>query len=231
MPITAGAILGILSGNIRLSVRIVCYWIAGGIALFMVVYLLGFALLRSDAIVSEDTYLFLGRHVVAYLTAGILSLSEALRAGSQQFLGATGTMTLPFQNLFAVLVGEHVVGLDDAVRFTFQISQDGTRENVFTLFGVLYLYLGACGMMAYTFILGLVAYAILSISRRSRSPWIACAAALLLAFLSFGWFHFFFWLLTPIEVVVVTFTLAALWEVGNALRMWFASLPQPRLHQ
>jgi hypothetical protein len=211
MPVAAGVILGVQLGTIRISLRSVAIWSLGGISIFMLVYLLGFAAVNPESVGDPETYLELAKHLLLYLVSGVLAFSEALRAGAQQFLGLENAVLLPFHNLSTVIFGgSEVVGIDQLVNFTFKVSDEGTRENVFTLFGSLYLYLGLPGMMAYGFIVALITYFLLGAARRYGNPWFACAPMLMLAFFAFGWFHFFFWLLTPLEVVTASLLLAAL---------------------
>jgi hypothetical protein len=92
-------------------------------------------------------------------------------------------------------------------------------SNVYTSFGTLYLYLGAWGLAAYLAILSLVSYGILL----SLRAWLQALYAFMCSQLMFGFFEFYFWHLTAIEVPVYCIFLALLSRVSLQGRMRIAT--------
>jgi hypothetical protein len=221
VPLAGGFLMSALSGGSRVSVARWMTAIVLGASTFGAIYLVGFA--SSETGVTTSALAFLGRHFLTYLFSGVLSGGEQIAGSGGPLAPDAATIFLSLRNIVATILGDPLEPLSDATDHWVTIAADGTQANVFTLFGVLYMYLGPAGTAVYICMLAAATYALFGAAIRRGEPWILSGLCLLLGFLSFGWFHFFFWLLSPIEAIGFAFVLAACRRLGG-LRMRKAAM-------
>jgi hypothetical protein len=128
-----------------------------------------------------------------------------MRANISDVGGRASMIFAPFINIYSVIAGS---GKLEAVGSTHENGMDidlttqdpNATSNVYTCIGTLYLYLGPWGSALYVAISGLVSYVILLSLRSPSSAWFLALYSFLCAQLVFGFFEFYFWHLTAIEV-------------------------------
>ena len=171
---------------------------------------------------NPDTYVFLGRHLFYYLTAGVLGFSEASGTGTRDFGGSSTDIFAPFVNVYRTLTGSGKL-VAPGNRYETRMQVDLTTEsvdaytNVYTIFGTLYFYLGPWGSFIYVAVMGFLCYALFLGAGWTRNEWLLVLYCYVGAQLVFGFFEFYFWLLDTYEIAVYTLVFAV-----------FSSLAQKR---
>lgn len=205
-----GVLFRMMRGQFLLSIRKVAILLASTYVIFNLVYLIGMSVFFAESPVSSELFFHLGRHYLYYLFAGVLGFSEAVRSGVADVGGDWHTIFAPFLNVYhAVFGGSYVVaGSVHEKGMGTDLLSDLENTNVYTMFGTLHLYLGVLGAAVYVFVAGLLCYGFLLIAKGKNNVWLTAAYCLIAAELSLGFFEYYFWHLTPYEIVVMGALLA-----------------------
>lgn len=199
VPVVAGMIYRWLSGRLQITPRFFALMALLMTALFFGSYLVTFGARNPALLLQWTTYQFLFGHLTHYLFAGVMALSEYVRA-SISVEPSAARVFAPFINLYSVLAGQ--VRTSPINELFVPISIDGRTSNVFTLFGSLYITLGWLGGMLYTAAMGVLVYAVYLVVRLNRNCWFAVLWVYWAGMLAVGWFEFYFWNLAALEASV-----------------------------
>lgn len=208
--IFGGVLFRMMQGRYRLTFRKVAVLLGATYVMFNIVYLIGMSVFFSDYPVSGDVFVYLGRHYLYYLFAGVLGFSEAMRSGVADVGGDWHTIFAPFLNVgHAAFGGSMVVaGSTHEKGMGTDLLSDLSNTNVYTMFGTLHLYLGLLGAAAYVFVAGLLCYGFLLLVKNKNNAWLTAGYCLIAAELSLGFFEYYFWHLTPYEIIAMGALLA-----------------------
>ncbi len=167
------------------------------------------------AVSDSGTYVFIARHFSSYLLSGVLGFSEAYRTGTSDVGGGSSTEIFrPFVDIYRRLFDAgHEVGLGSTMEkgMAIDLTDDSvdSSTNVYTLFGTLYLYLGALGFAAYVTVMALLCYALFLAAGWTRNEWVLVLYCYIGAQLLFGYFEFYFWHVDTYKIAICTLTFAA----------------------
>lgn len=212
IPIIGGAIYRILTGRLKITAGMVISIVVVGFTVFSSKYILGWLVSDSSLLLQEGNQLFLIRHFLAYIFAGILGGSEAIRIGFSSLTGANAaTMFSPIitvMNLFANnAFGTVQIINPNYLRTSYEFEE---LSNVFTLFGTAQFHLGLVGMLLYGLGLGLACG---WIYRRAIRTWRTIAMSVwsyIAACLFFSWFEMYFWHLNILEIPAILILISLL---------------------
>lgn len=220
----AGLFYRTYRGKFHLSFRKVLVGVVAIYLIFNSIYLFGAMSTDPDLLSSAEAYSSLARHFAFYLYSGVLSLSEAVRNNISDVGGGPTTVFAPFINLYRVALdpGNFIAAgsaHEKGMTIEAAVNSPGspnTGDNVYTMFGTLYLYLGACGAIIYVVVLALILYGVLiAIRTRKANEWLLVFHCFLCSQIVVGFFEFYFWNLTIIEVVFYTWIFALLRQPGD----------------
>ena len=199
IPLLAGMWLCLMTGRIRLSIKLIILVFAGGISLFVGSYLVIFIL---GAGAEYNAYMgeYIGGHAIHYLCSGVLGLSEDIRQGVLE-TGDPNKLFAPFINFVRSFTGEeYIVPTNPNYLIINQIT--ASDDNVRTYFGTIYVNcsLGLFGLIVLLW--GFVLYGIRILTLRTKSMYIAAADAWFCSLLCMGWFEYYFFHITTFEIPV-----------------------------
>lgn len=218
LPVLGGIIYRLLTGRLRLTWRSVILVAVMGYVLFNAIYMLTFSTVDPTAILNSDAYLALFYHFWTFLFAGVLGFSEVIRQGLE--LSAPPSLLIePVINLVALIFHKNLLG-SSVSGFDYMIIHPGYGKltNVITMFGVMQAAVGSLGTLLSAWIMGAIYYALFVFTVRTRNCWLLVAYSFLAAVLCFGWFSYFFSLLTYIEIPVLCVILAILIKITHSQR-------------
>ena len=164
-PLLGGFLYRVIRGRSSISVKSAGIVVLCGVLAFVSIYLGGMSIADPSLASNPDTYVFLGRHLFYYLTAGVLGFSEASGTGTRDFGGSSTDIFAPFVNVYRTLTGSGKL-VAPGNRYETRMQVDLTTEsvdaytNVYTIFGTLYFYLGPWGSFIYVAVMGFLCYAL-----------------------------------------------------------------------
>ena len=202
--VIGGVLFHFMRGTLRPSFAKAVTVLMSTCIIFSLGYLFSMLALDSDALFKADTYSFLSKHYLYYLFSGPLSFSEALRNRVADLGGDWHSIFAPFINLYHVILRAGVlVPVGSSHEKGMIIDDSGIADNVYTLFGTLYFYLGAGGAAIYVMVVGLISYGLLVFAQFKRDAWLTALYCYLAANLAVGFFEFYFWHLDFYELAAV----------------------------
>ena len=172
----------------------------GGTFIFFFIYLTRVDLLDFDIIILGGAMSEIFQHFIFYLTASFAGLNAVVNG--LRLPGGIEVVFAPFVNIFLYLLGdEYVKVISNIYHESILGYQDG--GNVFSYFGTL---IGLVGVVAGIFfgilIVGL-GYLFFGFAIFTKSKALFATSLYLMAVFSFGWFDYYFMLLTPYEVFAI----------------------------
>jgi hypothetical protein len=136
-------------------------------------------------------------HFFHYLVSGVLGLSVDIQLGVLEQANPLSIFA-PFVNLFAAITGADLVSPINPV----YLDSGWAGTNVRTYFGTLYVHLGTFGSIAYVLMHSFLLYGILLWLKFKSNIWALSFYGLMCALLFMGWFEFYFFHLTIIEIPI-----------------------------
>ena len=208
----AGIFFAHICHLVKLNWRKVILYAGTVYILFNLSYIIGFSRIGISHAYSSHVQSYLLNHFFTYLFAGPIGFSEILSNPYYPLY--------TFKEIFAVPINMYntLVGNPELVSVIFNhwipvssIYQYFHLTNVFSIFGVLYMYIGPYGTLIYSFILGVVAYSI-KIFAQKEEAFIGTRLvyAFLLSYLTISFFGLYFNMLilyeAPFFMLVIPYT-------------------------
>jgi len=214
VPIAASLIFRAIRANSKVPLKKIVAGILLSYVLFNAVYLAGLSLADPSILQESDTYIFLARHYFYYLSGGVLALGEALRTGVGTVGGPWYLVFTPFMNLYRALMGSGHLLLAGSPRelgmTTDLLSSTDLGTNVYTMFGTLYLYLGPIDGATVSAVFSFICYGLLVICKSRSNVWLLTLYCIFGGWLVMGFFEYYFWSLSFLEITVDCAILAAI---------------------
>jgi len=211
-PLLGGMVFRVARGALKISLKRIVAGVGSTFVLFNLVYILGLSAADPKLLDDSETYLYLSRHYLFYLWSGVLAFSEALRRHVGFVGGPWYTIFAPFLNIYHVLLGSgHIVeagSLHELGMETDLAAMHGV--NTYTMFGTLYLYLGFVGTLLLIMLIAAAFYGLLLACSLRANPWLLTLYCIQVSWLILGFFEYYFWHLTFLEVAFYCVLLAAL---------------------
>ena len=186
---------------VKLNWRKVILYTGAVYILFNLSYIIGFSRIGISHAYSSRVQSYLFNHFFTYLFAGPIGFSEILSNSYYPLYTFKEIFAVPI-NLYNTLIGNpELVG----VIFNHWIPISSIYQyfhltNVFSIFGVLYMYIGPYGTFIYSFILGVVAYSLKVMAQKEEAfIGIRMVYAFLLSYLAISFFGLFFNILVVYE--------------------------------
>ena len=174
--------------------------VIGGVFVFFFIYLARVDLLNFDKDILLGTFIEIFQHFVFYLTASFAGLNSVIYG--LRLPGDLEVIFAPVANIVHYLFGEEYIKVISNIYHESILGyQDG--GNVFSYFGTLIGYLGLVGGVVFgILVIGLI-YLFFGLAIFTKSKALFATSFYIVAVLSFGWFDYYFMLLTPYEVFLI----------------------------
>jgi hypothetical protein len=172
---------------------------AVGVGVFYVIYLSRVEAEAVDLEMAMDAVSSIFEHLLFYVTAGLRGLN-AVVTGGVKLSGGVDALLAPFVNSWAAVAGgSYTSVISDA--YVEGMATHETGGNVYSFLGN---FIGRCGLLGgieLAVLVVLAAYLAFGAAWRSRLGPLRAAALYGTAAFAFGWFDYYFALLTPWEVI------------------------------
>jgi len=140
-------------------------------------------------------------HMIFYLTAGFMGLNAIVHG--LRLHGGLDTIFAPFVNFVQMLQGgERPVTVISDV-YVQGMTDQGQGGNVYSFVGTLVGYTAPGIGLAFAGLFVAIGYVILGCAWRTGASVLRAAAVYGTAVFAFGWFEYYFWHLTPLEILLL----------------------------
>ncbi|MCQ2067850.1 MAG: DUF6337 family protein [Bacteroidaceae bacterium] len=195
VPVVAGMIMRLSVGKSKLTFRFVLFTVLGVVGVFIAVYLL--ALVVGDNVALNGQVVgFIFRHVIHYLTSGILGFSTDMLNGFPD-RGDFELNIAQFVNIFKALTGDHDY-LSTINPLYYNTGFNLT--NVRTMFGTIFINSNYVSFVLTVFVISCVINLVQVLSIRHNGLYANLILSYFCSLLFMGWFDNFFSQLATIEV-------------------------------
>lgn len=217
LPFCGSILLRLLTGRMRLKLKVGLGVALAGFLFFFSIYWIGF-MSRAEEIRSnygmtpaeyrKDVAGYIQKHFVTYLTAGVYGLSEDMAQGIKEEIQPTKIYT-PFVNIARFLhIGKKTEGgteiaMEDALNkhyLTTTRLDNGT--NVRSFMGTLYVFLGGWHAVLYVFFFSCFVCMVFFIARQRGNLFLLAFLGWIYGMLALGWFDPYVQTLNAITVPV-----------------------------
>lgn len=201
IPLIAGCAMRLYAGKMKLSLKLILSVITGGALVFLISYAF-LPVLGKQGTVTSELYEFVFSHFVSYLTAGVMGFSQDTALGYPD-CGNFEILISQFVNLAKSIVGDKEL-LSPVNNYYLQISTDvsAAPSNVRTLFGTIYIYTNVVSFILYTLVLSTTMYLLKVWAMSGKNIYIKGVFFFECSLLAMGWFEFYFFHLTVIEIPI-----------------------------
>ncbi len=206
-------------GLLRINLKKIFLALAGIFLLFNLSYLIGFSRIGAAGISSGKLQLYLLNHFFTYIFGGPIGFSEILNNPAFPLYSHEPIFAVPL-NIIHFISG-NPLRVDTIIHQWVPVSSVYGffhSSNVFTVFGMLYMYVGPYWMMIYLFLLGLISYLVRSIALKPGHIGFKMVYAFLLSFLAISFFGLYFNLLLIYEASILMLLITALERWSRSMK-------------
>lgn len=201
IPIIAGFFMRLYVGKTRLSLRLILSVVVGGALVFLISYVF-LPVLGKQGTVNNELYEFVFNRFSSYLTAGVFGFSQDAYLHFPD-KGEFDILISQFVNLAKTAVGDKDL-LSPVNEYPLQICSNmaAAPTNVRTLFGTIYIHTNWLSFSLYTLVLSTMMYMLKVGALRSKDVYVNGIFFFECSLLAMGWFEFYFFHLTVVEIPV-----------------------------
>jgi len=196
IAIVSALLLRLYAGKTHMNITLVLSVIAGAVLVFYMVYMV-IPLLGNDGEANMNLVEFIARHFVHYFTSGTLGWSYDLDQGIPDHKEFSYILS-PFVNIYHALSGSELISPVNHIYWNTGISY----TNVRTFFGTLCVYSNAIEFVTYTLTVSTFIYTWKVLGVLFRNIYIHTVLFYYCGLLAMGWFEFYFFHLSFIEIPV-----------------------------
>lgn len=199
ITILSGMLLRLYAGKTKLNGKFVLITIASGFFLFFLNYVLLPVLGKGEDNITNDQIAFVFKHFGHYFTSGILGFSEDMIRNYPD-ASYIDIILAPFVN-----IGNQIAGTGEIISpinpIFHSTGQNGT--NVRTFFGTLFIYTNWFQFTVYTLFVSTLFYMIRICTIKFNNIYIYGLYFYGCSLLAMGWFEFYFFHLSSIEIPII----------------------------
>ena len=215
-----GLFLGYMNGLIRITLKKLLIYGLIAYFIFNLSYVIGFSVLGLSHAYSGEVQAFLFNHFFTYLFGGPIAFSLIIDSAAYPFYTWQEVVAVPI-NISRAVQGEHKmvdIIMNDWVDIS-NITKYFHSANIFGYFGMLWIYIGSLGTIAYTIIIGALSYLAFFNSHRENSGIVSqLVYAFIMSFLVLSFFGFYFNMLTFWEVLCMMLILPPIYDMYLELK-------------
>lgn len=194
--------------------------------MFNISYIIGFSTIEMSHAYSSKVQLYLLNHFFTYLFGGPIGFSEILKDPVYPLYS--------YKEIFAIILNiqNTLAGNKNVINVIFynwipvsSIYKFFHSSNVFTMFGMLYMYIGLYGTYLYLFLLGIIAYLLRWLSLRNNydTGW-KLIYAFLLSYLTLSFFGLYFNMLMIYEASFFMLMVPLIYRFYKSFKLKLRSL-------
>lgn len=203
ISIAAGLCMRLYTGKTHLRLALLTKLFIGGFAIFIITYMVLPLIGNEDGEANFELFEFVTGHFFHYFTSGTLGFSYDLELDCPD-RGDFDIIISPFVNIYNTLIGnDKLLSPVNPIYHNTGINE----TNVRTFFGTLYIYCNYWQFAIYTIIISTIVYGIKLIAMYTRNIFIYTILFYYCGLLAMGWFEFYFFHLSIIEVPIITIIL------------------------
>lgn len=209
ITVVSALILRLYMGKTHLSLTLILSVIAGAALVFLLIYMV-IPLLGNGGEASMNLFEFIANHFIHYLTSGTLGWSYDIDAGMPD-RNDFSYIIAPFTNIVHAFSGDELISPVNPFYWNTGVSY----TNVRTFFGTLYIYTDFLQFATYTLIISSIIYAWKIGALFTRNIYIYLIFSYYCGLMVMGWFEFYLFHLSAIEIPLITLFYAYLshWEI------------------
>lgn len=197
IAVVSALLIRLYTGKTHMNITLVLGVIIGAVLVFYMIYLV-IPLLGNDGEANMNLVEFIARHFVHYFTSGTLGWSYDLDQGIPD-RNDISYIFAPFVNIYNVLAGNELISPVNHIYWNTGISY----TNVRTFFGTICVYTNAIEFVTYTLIISSVVYTWKVLAVLFRNVYIHTILFYYCGLLAMGWFEFYFFHLSFIEIPIL----------------------------
>ncbi len=187
------------TGKMRMSLTLILSVIIGAALIFIIVYMVVPLLGNESGEANMELVEFIGRHFLHYFTSGTLGWSYDIDQGMPD-VNEFSIIVSPFLNLYNFVAGDELLSPVNP----FYLNTGINLTNVRTFFGTLSIYTDFSMFAAYTLIASSALYAMRMAALYTRDVYIYCIHFYFCGLMAMGWFEFYLFHLSIIEIPLIT---------------------------
>lgn len=200
IAIVSGMCIRLYSGKMHLSVMLLTKVLLGGFLIFILTYMVLPLIGNESGEANMELLEFVTGHFFHYFTSGTLGFSYDLELHCAD-KGDFDILVSPFINIYKTITGDkNLLSPVNPLYLNTGISW----TNVRTFFGTMYIYCNSFQFVSYAIISSTILYTIKLIALHSGNIFIYVILCYFCGLLAMGWFEFYFFHLSIIEVPILT---------------------------
>ena len=207
IAVVSALLMRLYSEKTHMNITLILGVVAGSILVFYIIYMI-VPLLGNDGEANMNLAEFIARHFVHYFTSGTLGWSYDLDQGVPD-QNNISYIFAPFVNIYNAITGSELISPVNHFYWNTGISY----TNVRTFFGTIFIYTNAIEFITYTIVVSSFVYMWKFLSLVFNNIYIHTILFYYCGLLSMGWFEFYFFHLSVIEIPV--FVLLYMWICGK----------------
>jgi hypothetical protein len=196
ISVMSALLMRLYTGKTHMNITLVLGIIIGAVLVFYMIYMV-IPLLGNDGEANMNLVEFIARHFVHYFTSGTLGWSYDLDQGIPD-RNDISYIFAPFVNIYNALAGNELISPVNHIYWNTGISY----TNVRTFFGTIYVYTNAIEFITYTLAISSVVYTWKVLAVLFRNVYIHIILFYYCGLLAMGWFEFYFFHLSFIEIPI-----------------------------
>ncbi len=213
ITVVSALMMRLYAGKMHLNLTLVLGVIVGAVLVFYLIYMV-IPLLGNDGEANMNLVEFIARHFVHYFTSGTLGWSYDLDQGIPD-RNDISYIVAPFVNIWNAINGYEMISPVNP----FYWNTGSSFTNVRTFFGTLSIYTNPLSFATYTLIASTFIYFWKMLATMTRNIYIYTILFYYCGLMAMGWFEFYLFHLSAIEVPIVALLYAWLAEKGKEVSL------------
>ena len=213
IAVVSALMMKLYMGKLHLNLTLILSVIVGAVAVFYLIYMV-IPLLGNDGEANMNLVEFIARHFVHYFTSGTLGWSYDLDQGIPD-RNDISYIVAPFVNIWNAINGYEMISPVNP----FYWNTGSSFTNVRTFFGTLSIYTNPLSFATYTLVASTFIYFWKMLAATTRNVYIHAILFYYCGLMAMGWFEFYMFHLSAIEVPLVALFYAWLAEKGKEVSL------------
>lgn len=209
IAVVSALMMKLYMGKLHLNLTLILSVIVGAVAVFYLIYMV-IPLLGNDGEANMNLVEFIARHFVHYFTSGTLGWSYDLDQGIPD-RNDFSYVIAPLVNIWNAINGYEMISPVNPIYW----NTGSSFTNVRTFFGTLGIYTNPLSFATYTLVASTFIYFWKMLAATTRNVYIHAILFYYCGLMAMGWFEFYMFHLSAIEVPLVALFYAWLAEKGK----------------
>lgn len=214
ISVVSGMCMRLYAGKTHLTLSIMAKALIGGFGVFILTYMVIPLIGNESGEANMELFEFVGEHFLHYFTSGTLGYSFDYELGCPD-QDSFGILVSPFVNIYKTIVGDkellspvNPLYLNTGINIT----------NVRTFFGTMHIYCNVWQFVGYTLTASSILYSIRLWATHTGNLFVFVILSYFCGLMAMGWFEFYLFHLSIIEIPIITFGLMGLVKFEELLR-------------